>query len=186
MSKFLILHGTDGSPQSNWFTWLKVSLEKQGHTAWLPQLPNSDKPNTQTYNNFLLSSGNFEFDHNTIIVGHSSGAVEALSLLQNLPEGTNIRAAVLVSAFMNDLEWDALSGLFVEPFDFEVIKQHCNKFTYIHSDNDPYCPIGHAEYLATQTEGNLIVYEGQGHFNTELGSQYREFPKLLKIIESQV
>ena len=184
MTKFLILHGTDGSPKSNWFMWLKGILIGRGFEVWLPTLPNSNRPNVKKYNEFLLSNTKFVFDDDTVIIGHSSGSVEILSLLQHLPEGSTIKAAILVSAFKDNLNWPSLDGLFTETFDFERIKQHCPSFTLIHSDNDPYCPIRHAEYLAEQTDGKLITFEGQGHFNTELGPQYKQFPQIIEIIDN--
>lgn len=184
MTRFLILHATDGSPQSNWYMWLKGKLIGEGHKVWLPQLPNSDRPDAKAYTEFLLSNKDFVFDKDTVILGHSSGAVEILHLLQNLPADSSIKAAILVSAFKDNLDWDALDGLFVEPLDFEAIKRHCENFIFVHSDNDPYCPIEHAEYLAERTSGELITFEGQGHFNTELGPQYRQFPQLIDIIKT--
>jgi predicted alpha/beta hydrolase family esterase len=184
MTKFLILHGTDASPSANWFMWLKGKLIGRGSEVWLPQLPNSDKPNTTTYNRFLLANKNFVIDSNTILVGHSSGAVEILSLLEHLPENTVIKAAVFVSAFKDDLKWDALVGLFQNPFDFETIKARCDKFIFIHSNNDPYVPLEHAKYLSNTLNGELIIIDDQGHFNTEASPDYKQFPRLLEIIES--
>lgn len=184
MANFLILHGTGGAPDSNWFMWLKGVLIGQGHRVWLPQLPGSATPNANIYNTFLLSNPDFVFDAETIIVGHSSGAVAALNLLQQLPGTTKIKAAVLVSAFKDDLGWESLKDLFIEPFDFDAIKAHCAKFIYIHSDDDPHCPIEHPKFLVDKTGGQLIVYEGQGHFNTEQSHHYKQFPELLDLIES--
>ena len=79
--------------------------------------------------------------------------------------------------------WGALAGLFIEPFDFEKIRTKADKFIFIHSDNDPYVPLKHAQYLAEQVGGKLIVESGQGHFNTELSGEYKAFPKLLEFIE---
>lgn len=183
MSKFLILHGTAASPQSNWFMWLKGVLIGMGHSVWLPQLPDCEKPNPKTYTPFLLSNKDFVIDEDTIIIGHSAGAVEILHLLQHLPEKTVVKAAILVAAFKDDLGWDALKDLFIEPFDFTKIKTHCPRFVFLHSDDDPHCPMDHAEYLADQTGGELIRFEGQGHFNTEAGPRYRQFPELLEIIQ---
>lgn len=184
MTKFLILHGTDATPNSNWFMWLKGVLIGKGHQVWLPQLPNSDKPSVTTYNAFLLSNPKFVFDKDTVIIGHSSGAVEALSLLQHLPKGTTIKAAILVSAFKDNLTWTSLDGLFTEPFDFKLIKENCPSFTFVYSDNDQYVPAEHAEYLAKETGGKLVKFEDQGHFNTEVGPQYKKFPQLLDIIDT--
>lgn len=182
MKQALILHGTDASPSNNWFTWLKEQLEADDYKVWLPQLPNSATPNTKTYNEFLLSNPDFTFNEETILVGHSSGAVEILGLLQYLPDDTRVKAAYLVSAFRNDLGWDALTGLFEEPFDFEKIKAKADKFVFFHSDNDPYVPLNQAQYLAEQLDGELIVQPSQGHFNTELSESYQEFPVLLEEI----
>lgn len=182
MKQALILHGTDASPANNWFTWLKEQLEQNGYRVWLPQLPESATPNTKRYNEFLLSNPDFTFDNETILIGHSSGAVEILNLLQHLPDGVHIEAAYLVSAFKDDLGWESLTGLFEEPFDFEKIKTKANKFVFLHSDNDPYVPIEHARYLSEQVGGELVIKTGQGHFNTEIDKKYSSFPLLFDII----
>ena len=186
MAKFLILHGTGASPEENWFMWLKGILIGRGHEVWLPQLPNADKPNPNTYNEFILANENFAIDSETILIGHSSGAVAILSLLDNVPYSTVVKAAVLVSAFKDDLGWDALKDLFIEPLDFKQIKTRCKKFVLLHSDNDPYVPLEHANYLSSILGGKLIVTEGQGHFNTEQSADYKSFPELLELIESEI
>jgi len=182
MSNILILHGADGTPDSNWFMWLKGALIGQGHKVWLPQLPNSDTPNAKAYTEFLLANKNFTFNEETVLIGHSAGAVEILHLLQHLPDDVKIKAAVLVSAFKDNLDWEALDGLFEESLDYEVIQSRCEKFLFVHSDDDPYGPLEHAEYLAIKTGGELVVFPGQGHFNAELGPQYKQFPELLELI----
>lgn len=185
MKQALILHGTDASPNSNWFIWLKNQLKERGFEVWLPQLPNCDRPDAQTYNSFLLSNPDFNFTPETIIIGHSSGAVEILSLLQHLPDETRIRMAFLISAFKDSLGWDSLKNLFNEPFDFKEIRTRANSFVLVHSDNDPYVPLAHAQYLARELNGELIVRSGQGHFNTEISDAYKEFPMLLELIDNQ-
>jgi predicted alpha/beta hydrolase family esterase len=42
-----------------------------------------------------------------------------------------------------------------------------------------------AKYLAEKLDGRLVIEPGQGHFNLETGTQYRRFPLLLRLIESQ-
>jgi len=73
--------------------------------------------------------------------------------------------------------------LFTEPFDFEKIKTKSDKFVFLHSDNDPYCPIAHAQYLAKQVGEELIIKAGQGHFNTEMSEKYKAFPELVELIQ---
>ncbi len=71
------------------------------------------------------------------MIGHSSGAVAILGLLQALPENLKVKQIVLVGAFRSDLGREAFKELFEEPYDFEKIKRQAQKITLIHSDNDP-------------------------------------------------
>ncbi|HSX02124.1 MAG TPA: alpha/beta hydrolase [Candidatus Saccharimonadia bacterium] len=193
MKTALILHGTDGTPQSNWFPWLKAELEKDGYLVWAAALPNAHKPNMELYVKTLLSTKydlgscpmGWDYNKDTLIVGHSSGAVAILGLLQALPKDITVGTCVLVGSFKDDLGWDSLSELFEKPFDFELIKTKAKKFIFVHSDNDPYCPLEHAEYLSKQVGGELIVLPGQGHFSAELNPEYKEFPRLLEIIKEE-
>jgi len=67
-----------------------------------------------------------------------------------------------------------------------VINSYSYPFIYVHSDNDPYIPIEQAKFLSTESNGKLIELEGQGHFNTESNSDYKQFPELIEIIENIV
>ncbi len=182
MKNALILHGTGANSQSNWFPWLKVELEKHGWKVLVPDLPGAEKPNIVRYNNFILSNQEWFFNDESVIIGHSSGSVAILGLLQALPESVKINMSILVGSFKDDLRRDDLKELFLQPFHFEKIKQRSKKFIFIHSDNDPHCPLDHAQYLSEQLGGELIVLKGQGHFNLEAGEQYRQFPFLLDLL----
>lgn len=186
MKKALILHGTNGNSQENWFPWLKQQLETAGYVVWVPDLPGADKPNLKRYNKFVFTNHDFSITDDTIIIGHSSGAMAALGLLEALPENFKVKVCYLVGAFKNDLGWEALKDIFAKPFDFANIKQKSEAIYFIHSDNDPYCPLDHAEYLSEQVGGKLLVMPGQKHFSVgTYGEEYREFPDLLRLILGQ-
>ncbi len=165
MNNALILHGTGANSSANWFPWLKAELEKRHYKVWVPDLPDSDQPNIETYNNFLLSNKNWMFNKDSIIIGHSSGAVEILGLLEALPKDVVINKCFLIGSFKDDLGWDSLKKLFIKPFDFKKIKTHAKEFIFIHSNDDPYCPLEHAKYLSKKINGKLIIKDGQGHFS---------------------
>jgi uncharacterized protein len=184
MKNAIILHGTGNTPEGNWFRWLEKELQKRGYEVWLPQLPDAEMPNAGKYNKLLLNNG-FDFNNETILVGHSSGAVSILNLLQELSENVEIKASFLVGAFRGPLNNAARSELFPKSFDFEKIKSRCGKFIFIHSDNDPYCPLDDAKFLTGKLDGELVVESGQGHFNLEAGPQYNKFPLLLTLIDKQ-
>jgi uncharacterized protein len=184
MKNAIILHGTANTPEGNWFRSLEDELQKLGYEVWLPQLPDAQLPDAQKYNQLLLNHG-FDFNSQTILVGHSSGAVSILNLLQELPQGTKIKAAFLIGAFKGPLGKENRSSLFPKPFNFEKLKSRCNKYIFIHSDNDPYCPQQDAQYLSKMLGGELKVQKGQGHFNLEAGPQYKQFPYLLELIKKE-
>jgi predicted alpha/beta hydrolase family esterase len=184
----VILHGTDAHHTSNWFAWLKAELEKLGYEIWAPDLPGADHPNVKRYNEFLLKSG-WDFSDN-LIIGHSSGAVEILGLLQKLPEGVKINTAILVGSFthrlIEDPKWEVLKGLFEEPFDFEEIKKRAKRFIFVHSSDDPYCPIEQAEYLHSQIGGEFFKFHDMGHFSASLDPRFTKLPELLEIIKEKI
>lgn len=181
MKNAVILHGTNDKPEGSWFTWIKDELEAKGYKVWLPQLPDCDKPNVDKYNKYLMNG--YDFNLETVLIGHSSGAVEILSLLDNLPKGVKINKAILVAGFINNLKWDALDELFTHEFDWENIKSKCNNFVFIHSDNDPYVPLDHGKFLQEKLGGELIIKEGQKHFSVgSFGQEYKKFPLLLDLV----
>lgn len=187
MKNALILHGTGGSSKINWFEWLSKELEKERYKVWVPDLPNANKPNIQRYNDFIFSNKDWEFNKDSILIGHSSGAVAIFGLLQALPEDFQVDTCYLVGAFKDDLGWDDLEELFIEPFDFELIKKKARKFIFVHSDDDPYCPLEHAEYLSEKLDGELIVKEGQKHFSVgTYGEEYKKFPFLIELITHKI
>jgi uncharacterized protein len=185
MKNALILHGTNSSSRDNWFPWLRNVLELQGWKVWSPDLPGSDKPDMQVYMDYILGHTEWNFDQDSLIIGHSSGAVAGLGVLQHIHEQIQIKKYIGIGAFHTDLGRDDLKGLFKIPMDYEKIKRMAKEFLFIHSDNDKAVPLVEAEFLTEILKGNLIVKEGQGHFNLEKGPEYKEFPFLLQLIEKK-
>lgn len=181
MKRAVILHGTSGKPESNWFPWLKARLAAEGYEVWVPLLPGNHTPNRELYNDFLLGS-DWDFQDN-IVVGHSSGAVSVLNLL-NDERCPKVRLGVMVSAWDHGVPdgMDAMQFAHLFPpngFDFELIKHKSDKLEFLHSDNDPYCPLEQAQYLASRLDAPLTVI----HDGEHLGSPFTELPELWQIIE---
>ena len=175
----IILHGTMGSPSGNWFIWLKHKLESRGMAVWLPELPNPEQPSLRDWSDFIHENCPFTINDQTLIVGHSSGAVLAIILAQE--NKSPIGEVVAVSAFHNNsLNWEANSRLFDVEFHWEAVRTNTKKLLFIHSDDDPYVPLEQARYIADKCHAKILVMPGQGHFNLEKSDSYREFPKLLE------
>lgn len=184
MKTAIILHGTLGSPEGNWFAWLKYELEERGFTVWLPQLPHAELPSLKKWQVFVQEQCPFPINEDTLIVGHSSGSILTLVLAQSNTD--KIGAIVDVSVFHdNSLEWEPNSRLFDVEFDWPTIREGANDLLFIHSDNDPYVPLEQAEYVAASVGAEMIVIPGEGHFNLERSDEYKQFPKLLEILEER-
>ncbi len=185
---FVILHGTDADHASNWFPWLKAQLEALGHNVWVPDLPGADRPDPKRYNEYLLSQG-WDFN-DAVLIGHSSGALEILALVSALPAAIKIKTAIMIGSFtermLDDPSWEMLSELFSRPFDLDAIKQRVGNFIFVHSEDDPYCPIGQAEELNSKLGGEFIRFKDKGHFCLNDGPEFVELPELLEIIEQKV
>lgn len=184
MKTALILHGTLGSPDGNWFTWLKSELEAKGLQVWLPQLPHAEQPSLQEWAEFVHNNCPFAINEEALIVGHSSGAILALVLAQQ--NSTSVGGVIAVSVFHdNSLNWEPNSRLFDIALDWNAIQANANKLLFIHSDNDPYVSLDQAKYVADNCNAKLEVIPGQGHFNLEQKKSYTKFPKLLELIEQK-
>lgn len=182
MKRAVLLHGTDGEPEGGWRPYIKNELENRGYEVWVPALPNNHTPNMQVYNDFLLSS-NWDFSDN-LIIGHSSGAVAVLNLLmdERCPE---IKTGVAVGAWARnegtDLSREQFKDAFPKDgFDFRIIRSKAENLLFVHGDNDPYCPLEQAKWLAKQLESEVVVIPNGGHLGTDAG--YTNFPQLMEIL----
>lgn len=187
MKNVLILHGDGNNHTGNWFPWLNQELEKRGYSVWIPDLPDSDTPDKEKWISTIFSNKNWQFNEESIIVGHSAGATCILRILEKLPEGICIRKALLVAGV-------AMLGTKPEYFPYkesmvkgeflwDKIKKACKQFYYICSDNDPYeCGVDQSTIFQTHIGGEIMLRQGEGHFNLEKGPQYKKFPELLEMI----
>ncbi|MFA5050135.1 MAG: alpha/beta hydrolase [Candidatus Micrarchaeia archaeon] len=175
-----IFHGSYGSPNGNWFGWLKNELENEKIEVCIPKFPT---PKNQSLENWMEVFSKYKdmVSENSVFIGHSLGVAFLLALL----EKHKIDSAFLVSGFIGNLEneiFDSVNKTFTQrKFDWEKIRKNCKKFYIIHSDNDPYVPLKKAQEIAKYLGLKVIIIKGAGHFNSEAG--YNKFELLLEKIK---
>lgn len=78
-----IIHGAFGTPQENWFPWLKNQLESMGLEVYVPQFPT---PEGHTLGNWLKVFEDYiEFlNPESIMIGHSMGPAFILNVLEQI------------------------------------------------------------------------------------------------------
>lgn len=181
MTDFIIIHGTKGSPDENWFPWLKKSLEDDGHNVIVPTFPT---PEDQDVDNWLdIFEDNLTNDpSNTVLIGHSIGATLMLNALFGAESA--FKASIFVAPVLdkiNNDEYDALNETFTSvEFDWEDIMAHAGKTHIFYGEGDPYVPKEQAVELQRHLETKLTIIPRGGHLNSEAG--WTEFPHLLALI----
>lgn len=188
--KFIILHGTLGSPEINWFPWLKKELEKLGHKVVVPQLPT---PKGQTPDNWVKEIAKAVEsiggpDKNTLIIAHSMSPLATCHYLASIDK--KINACFFVAGFAKKLNigepYPTLNNPFVDkPIDWNTVKTNCSKIICFAGNNDQYVPLKVAkEFSELCGAKEFIVVPAGGHFTEKTG--YKEFPLLLETIEKEL
>jgi len=182
--RIFIIHGWEGTPQSNWFPWLKKKLEMKGFSVEVPAMPDTMHPILNKWLTIMRELvGNV--DENTYFVGHNLGVITILRYLESLPENKKIGGAVLVAGFSEPIGYDELNSFLLLPLDYEKIKKATKNIIAIHSDNDPYVSLKNGETLKKKLDAKLVIVPKAGHFNA--GDGFTELPivldSLLEIIK---
>lgn len=164
MKRAIIVHCWEGVPQYCWYPWLKKELESEGYQVEVPAMPETELPKEALWVP-RLSEIIGEPDEELIVIGHSVGVITILRYLESLPEGVRIGGSVLVAGFTDNLGFNELSNFFESEINFAEIKSHCNSFIAIHSDNDPFVDLKHAEILKNNLGAKVIIKEKMGHFS---------------------
>ena len=182
MEKAFIFHGTGAGKYDHWFPSIAQKLEEEGVEVCRPEFPT---PEGQNIENWLkvLDEQDTEIDENTVLIGHSLGAVFILNILNR--RDLDPEAAFLVSAWTGLLgkeDFDDWNSTFQDAdFDFKKIRERCGKFYQWHSESDPYVPLEKAAELAEKINSDFKLRADAGHFNTESG--YTDFPELWQKLE---
>lgn len=101
-------------------------------------------------------------DENTVVIGHSSGAVAAMRLLEH----TKVLGCVLVSTCHTDLgcESERISNYYSRPWEWDKIKSNASWILQYHSADDHLIPIAEADYVAESLGSEYTRYPNRSHF----------------------
>lgn len=185
--RIIIVHGWDGTPQENWFPWIKAQLDKKGFIVSVPQLPDPGNPRIFNWVPALAKTVG-KADKNTYFIGHSMGCQTIARYLEALPENVKVGGAVFVAGFFK-----RLTGLendpdvqetdkhwLTAPINLDKVKSHINKSIAIFSDNDPYVPLDNQDDFRNKLGSKIVIEHNMGHFNASAG--FKELPIALKSV----
>lgn len=182
MPNIFIIHGSYGNPEENWIPRLKKELENLKCNVYTPIFPT---PQWQTLQNRRNAFNWYEkyLDNNSVLIWHSTGVLFILDLLERLQ--TSVNASFLVSWpvwYINIPIFDNLNHTFVtKNFNWDNIKKNSWICRVYHSDNDPYVPFSHCEYICSKLNIKPDIIKWWFHLNKD--AWYDKFKKLLRDIE---
>jgi len=150
---------------ANWYGWLERELrsESQFREVVVPEtMPDPVGAKESVWVPFMRET--LKVGADTVVVGHSSGAVAAMRLAEETP----VAALVLVSACHTDLgdPGERAAGYYARPWRWDAIKANCGCIVQFHSDNDPFIPDSEARHVAENLQSEYSELPGRSHFFT--------------------
>jgi uncharacterized protein len=181
--KAIIIHGSYGNPNENWYPWLAKELTELAYEVASPQFPTPTGQSLQSWQK-IFDNQFRSVQSDMVLIGHSIGAGFILNLLEQ--SSKPVIATFLVCGFIGNLDlpkFDLVNQSFVcRDFDWQKIRHNMGKAYIFASDNDPYVPLAKSEELADKLQIPVILVPGAGHINAEAG--YTKFPLLLEHIQT--
>jgi len=177
MTKVIFVPGNGGATTNdNWFPYAKIELEKTGLEVIAAEFPDPDLARESYWMPFLIDE--LKTDEDTILIGHSSGAIAAM----RLAEKQRILGSVLVGAYHTDLdmETEKKSGYFDRPWDWDKIRNNQAWITLFASQDDPWIPIEQPRHLHEKLNCEYHEFVDQGHFGGDYNKE--TFPELVMAI----
>lgn len=179
MENYLIIHGSFGSNEGNWFPWLKEKLELMKRKVKVPQMPVG--VGIQNFESWRKVLDNEIINENTTIIAHSIAPIFICKYL--ITKKIKVKKLIFVCGFNNYFgisnDFDAVNGpMYID--NYKDIKKYCDNIICYYSNNDPYVKYEVEKEFADNISNKQIVIKNGGHINSESG--YTSFEEILKEI----
>jgi len=174
MKRVFIVHRWEGSPRSDWYPWLKRTLEEKGFQVMVPKMPDTRRPKIRSWVDALKKQVRV-VDQDTYFIGHSIGCQTIIRYLgsQSKKCGGCIFVGgwfALTSQATPTLEYERLAAPWLlTPIDFSRAKKNIGGAIAILSTNDPYVPILNKEVFVKTLGVKVKMVNDYGHFTKEEG-----------------
>ena len=191
MVQVFIIHRWGGTPESDWYPWLKSELENNGYYVKIPEMPDTEEPKIDAWLNKLKEE--IVANEKTILIGHSIGCQTILRYLEVLEENTKIKGVIMIAPWLS-LKDDALENeeekRIAKPWiekniDFEKVKLHAERFIALFSTNDPFVSIAQSDVFQRKLDCKLRILKDAGHFTENDGVKelFPVFEEIMNIDE---
>lgn len=170
MKTAYIIHGWGRDSNLAWIKNLEKKLKEKNFEVYAFDMPNTFAPKIEEWVKFLEQQINSEnINEETWFVGHSIGAQTIMRFLEKLHKHKKIKGCIFVAPWLNLINLEQEEMQIAHPWinskiDFGRILDHCNNFTCIFSNNDPYVHLDEADKFKTNLGAKIIIKKNQKHF----------------------
>lgn len=155
-----------GTPDSDWYPWLRGELDAPITTAHL--LPRPDAPTIAAMVEQLAALAPPDTLADTLLVGHSVGCQALIRYVASLPEGTSVRGLVAIAGWFElDSAWPPIVPWIDTPIDTGRVRDALGFAHLVLSDNDPYTGDhrANARQWRERLGAEVTLIPGGAHFN---------------------
>jgi len=174
MKRIIIMHGWNATPHEAWFSDAADMLRKKGYQVEVPELPGGYYPD---FDGWMKTIRDLAPDENTILIGHSLGAVTIMRFLES--QNIVVNKTILTAMPIEPMKFTPISPFFEDDFDWEKIKTKAQKIVLIYEEGDQVVPLEHGEIAAEKLCAPLMIVTGFNHLNT------LDISLLEKIVENE-
>jgi len=195
--KFVLFHGSFGSPGSNWLPELKDKLESLGQEVIAPVFPvdtweritasgervPSEKQNlTNWFFEFEKIYATFEKGEKCVFIGHSLGPLFILHVVEKY--NISLDSAIFVCPFLEKLHksWQidhVNKSFYKKDFNFRTLKKLIPVSYVLYSNDDPYVDQKYSEDFGEAMGSSMILLKRAGHMNSEVN--LNDFPLIMDL-----
>lgn len=148
--------------EENWYLAVKHALEAKGFHVVAEKMPDAYLARKEIWLPFIEQK--VSNSPNTILIGHSSGAVAIMRYL----ETHAIEGAIIIGACHTDLgdETERQSNYYTNPWQWDKIKKNAKWIVQMASVDDPFIPINEARFIHEKLGTEYHEYLNEGHFGS--------------------
>ena len=175
--KAILIHGNGGCTASDfWLPWVERELSALGIEVINQTFPDHIKARARFWLPHLEALG---ADEETILIGHSSGAVAAM----RYAETHRLLGSILVGVCHSDLgdAFERASGYYEAKWQWERIRDHQQWMAIFNSTDDPHIPIAEARFVAAELRCSYYEFTDRGHFVNQ-----HDFPELVDLVRRKL
>ena len=177
----ILIHGNGGCTAGmHWYAYAEKELQARGYKVVRKTLPDNQVAHESIWIPYIRDE--LGASQNSILVGHSSGAIAAMRYAEQYP----LAGMVLVSTYVSDLGEDneKAGGWFDRPWQWEQMLHHAPWVIQFASVDDPWIPIDEARRVRAHLQSEYYEYADREHFTGERETTI--FSELVKALDRRL